>query len=44
MAWSAPTDAGFDFDTVGAHRREPADFDGFKLVRFRPPVAGRQTT
>lgn len=44
IAWSAPTDAGFDFDTVGANRREPADFDGFKLVRFRPPVTGRQTT
>ncbi|PYF03651.1 CRISPR-associated protein Cas2 [Rhodopseudomonas faecalis] len=43
IAWSAPTDAGFDFDTVGANRRKPVDFDGFKLVQFRPPATGRST-
>ena len=43
IAWSAPNDAGFDFDTVGTNRREPADFDGFKLVRFHPPGGGRPT-
>ncbi len=39
IAWAAPNDAGFDFDTVGVNRREPCDFDGFKLVRFKPPEA-----
>lgn len=36
IAWSAPTDSGFAFDTVGENRREPADFDGLTLVRFLP--------
>jgi CRISPR-associated protein Cas2 len=39
IAWTAPNDAGFDFDTVGVNRREPCDFDGLKLVRFKPVVA-----
>ena len=39
IAWSAPNDAGFDFDTVGGNRREPVDFDGFKLVSFQPASA-----
>lgn len=37
IAWSATNDAGFDFETWGANRRLPVDFDGFKLVAFRPP-------
>jgi len=37
MAWTAPTDAGFDFQTVGHNRRRPVDFDGLKLVAFDPP-------
>lgn len=37
IAWSAPTDSGFAFDTVGDNRREPADFDGLTLVRFKLP-------
>jgi CRISPR-associated protein Cas2 len=44
MAWSAPTDSGFEFQTAGANRREPIDFDGLTLVRFRPedpgPISG----
>ncbi|WP_281408185.1 type I-E CRISPR-associated endoribonuclease Cas2e [Rhizobium sp. FY34] len=36
IAWSAPTDAGFDFETFGRNRREPVDFDGLKLVAFKP--------
>lgn len=36
LAWAAPNDAGFDFETLGAGRREPCDLDGFKLVRFKP--------
>lgn len=37
MAWAAPTDAGFEFQTVGRNRRRPVDFDGLKLVAFDPP-------
>lgn len=37
IAWTAPNDAGFDFDTVGTNRRRPVDFDGLKLVAFDPP-------
>jgi len=36
MAWTAPTDQGFDFRTAGRNRREPVNFDGMKLVAFRP--------
>lgn len=36
IAWSAPTDAGFDFETLGQNRRVPVDFDGLKLVAFKP--------
>ena len=36
LCWTAPTDQGFDFDTVGTNRRMPQDFDGLKLVRFTP--------
>ncbi|MEO1331002.1 MAG: type I-E CRISPR-associated endoribonuclease Cas2e [Pseudomonadota bacterium] len=37
IAWTAPTDAGFEFQTVGRNRRRPVDFDGLKLVAFDPP-------
>ena len=36
IAWSAPTDSGFNFDAVGPNKREPVDFDGLTLVRFVP--------
>lgn len=36
IAWTAPTDSGFAFDAIGENRREPADFDGLTLVRFKP--------
>jgi len=36
VAWAAPNDAGFDFETCGKNRRIPVDFDGFKLVSFKP--------
>lgn len=36
IAWAAPNDAGFSFDTCGANRRVPVDFDGFCLVSFQP--------
>lgn len=36
MAWSAPTDQGYDFKTVGKNRRMPVNFDGLQLVSFYP--------
>ena len=39
-AWAAPNDAGFAFDTCGANRRIPVDFDGFTLVSFLPSEIG----
>ena len=38
ICWTAPTDQGFDFDTVGVNRRMPHDFDGLKLVTFSPAL------
>ena len=39
IAWAAPNDAGYDFDTCGINRRIPVDVDGFKLVCFTPPLS-----
>jgi CRISPR-associated protein Cas2 len=36
IAWAAQNDAGFDFETTGRNRRVPVEFDGLKLVSFRP--------
>ena len=36
IAWAAPNDVGYDFDTCGHNRRIPADLDGLKLVQFLP--------
>lgn len=36
MAWSTNTESGFDFDTLGANRRIPVEFDGVKLISFLP--------
>jgi CRISPR-associated protein Cas2 len=36
MAWTAPTEAGFEFDTCGVNRRVPVDYDGVRLVAFQP--------
>ena len=43
VVWSAATDSGFDFETIGANRREPVDFDALTLVRFLPPSSNDQT-
>lgn len=37
IAWAAPNDAGFSFETAGVNRRVPVDLDGFRLVSFLPP-------
>ena len=34
IAWAAPTDSGFAFETAGSNRREAVEFDGLTLVRF----------
>ena len=39
IAWTAPNDAGFAFETCGANRRVPVDFDGLRLVAFGPEAA-----
>lgn len=39
MVWSAPTDSGFTFEWIGENRREPVDFDGLTLVKFKPAAA-----
>ena len=36
MAWTTNTEAGFDFETLGANRRIPLELDGVKLVSFLP--------
>lgn len=38
MAWTTNTEAGFDFETLGANRRIPLELDGVKLVSFLPPA------
>lgn len=40
LCWSAPTDQGFRFATVGRNRRMPVDFDGLDLVQFAPREDG----
>lgn len=36
MAWGTNTESGYDFQTYGENRREPIDFDGLRLVKFKP--------
>jgi CRISPR-associated protein Cas2 len=40
IAWSAPTDSGFEFEAAGPNRRYPIDFDGLTLVRFQQEDRG----
>ena len=42
MAWTARTESGFDFVTVGENRREPSEHDGIRLVKFRGPELPRE--
>jgi CRISPR-associated protein Cas2 len=39
VAWDAPTDAGFSFETFEKNRRVSVDFDGLRLVAFQPQVS-----
>ena len=36
LAWAANTDSGFEFQTLGANRRVPVEWDGLRLVSFLP--------
>ncbi|HMV21667.1 MAG: type I-E CRISPR-associated endoribonuclease Cas2 [Betaproteobacteria bacterium] len=36
MAWHTNNEAGFEFLTLGANRRLPAEWDGVRLVSFHP--------
>lgn len=36
MAWSSNHESGYEFQTLGANRRVPVEFDGLHLVAFRP--------
>lgn len=36
MAWAAPSESGFEFQTWGENRRIPVDLDGLRLVSFLP--------
>lgn len=36
MAWASNSESGYEFQTLGANRREPIDYDGLRLVAFKP--------
>jgi len=36
MAWASNTESGYEFQTSGANRRMPVEFDGLRLVSFYP--------
>ncbi len=42
MAWSAPTESGFDFKTLGPNRRIPREMDGIQVVSFLPQESAVQ--
>lgn len=39
MAWASRSESGYEFQTLGPNRREPIDYDGLRLVAFKPPEA-----
>jgi len=36
MAWASSNESGYEFQTLGDNRRLPVEFDGLRLVSFRP--------
>lgn len=36
MAWATNTESRFDFTTYGKNRRVPIDYEGLRLVSFKP--------
>ncbi len=41
MAWSAPNDSGFAFETAGPNRRDAVEFDGLTLGGCPSNLAAR---
>jgi len=39
MAWASNHESGYEFQTLGANRRTPVDYDGLRLVAFSPVEA-----
>lgn len=39
MAWASSNESGYEFQTLGENRRMPVEFDGLRLVAFRPVEA-----
>nr|WP_082765938.1 type I-E CRISPR-associated endoribonuclease Cas2 [Azotobacter vinelandii]WKN23670.1 type I-E CRISPR-associated endoribonuclease Cas2 [Azotobacter vinelandii] len=37
MAWASRHESGHEFQTQGANRRLPVEFDGLYLMAFHPP-------
>ena len=40
MVWRSNNESGFDFETLGANRRIPAEINGVRLVSFFPGPRG----
>lgn len=40
MVWRSNNESGFDFETLGANRRIPAEINGVRLVSFFPEPRG----
>lgn len=36
IAWTSLNESGYEFQTLGANRRLPVEFDGLNLVAFHP--------
>ncbi|MFD2836566.1 hypothetical protein ACFS3C_08380 [Azotobacter vinelandii] len=41
MAWTSRHESGHEFQTQGANRRLPVEFDGLHLMAFHPPEKAR---
>lgn len=40
MGWASSHESGYEFQTLGANRRLPVEFDGLNLVAFHPLESG----
>lgn len=40
MAWASSSESGYEFQTLGQNRRQPVDWDGLRLVAFKPAADG----
>lgn len=44
IAWATNTESGYEFQTLGENRREPVDWDGLRLVSFKPLDSDDEST